>query len=117
MPIEFTRQKPDMKCWGSGRCQHADGSEDARMLVDTGGGRPVLSGRTHGCHQVVQTAIAAVSDLLEPMQRRGFDMVSPCQPEQILLRRRKCGALEIVRYQGGRLVVDVRARGSVHRIV
>ena len=43
-------------------------------------GRPVLSGRTHGCHQVVQAAIAAISDLLEPTQCRGFDMVSPCQP-------------------------------------
>src|SRR5262245_43089270 len=118
MPIEFTRQPPDMKCWGSGRRQHADGSEDARMLVDAGGGPPVLSGRTYGCHQVVQTTIAAVSDLFEPMQRRGLDMVSPCQTKQILLRCRKRDALEIVRYQGGRLVViEVHARGSVYRIV
>src|SRR5215831_7536683 len=76
----------------------------------------VLSGRTQGCHQVVQTAIAAISDLLEPTQRRGLDIVSPCQPEQILLRRWERDALEIVRHQGG-LVIEVRTRGSGRRIV
>src|SRR5262249_55136124 len=113
---QFTRQQPDTKSWGSCQYQHADKSKNARMLVDGGGGRPVLSGRTHGCHQVVQTAIAAISDLLEPMQRRGLDIVSPCQPEQILLRRRERNALKIVRHQGS-LVMEVHTCGSGRRIV
>src|SRR5215469_6662880 len=68
------------------------------------------SGGKKGRHHVVQAAVTAIRQLLDPPQRHRVAVVRPRQSQQILLGGRERGATEVLRYRGGWLVIHAHGR-------
>src|SRR5215472_6414460 len=68
------------------------------------------SGGKKGRHHVVQAAVTAIRQLLDPPQRHRVAVVRPRQSQQILLGGRERGATEVLRYRGGWFVIHAHGR-------